>query len=85
MKTTKMASYAEAQQYGNEAAFLANVILCQHKNPAKKLAGLVHLLKHGFECKTGQFAIDVLVIDGKRVGWEALEHPSGLAQWFQYS
>jgi hypothetical protein len=65
--------YATATRYGKDAAFLANVIFCQHARPTAKLAGLVALLERGAEPRTGQFAIDVLIVDGERRAWDWLE------------
>lgn len=55
------------------AGFVANVILNWHRNPTKKLAGLVRLLEAGKNVRTGQFNIDVLIVDGKLTDWIALE------------
>lgn len=65
----------EIEQYGQESGFLANVIRTHHRNPARKLKGLLELLRAGHTARTAQFEIDVLVIDGKRFGWEYLESP----------
>jgi hypothetical protein len=69
----KLANYAEARSFGRDAGYLANVILCHHRNPARKLAGLVRLLRAGHDCRTAQFAMDVLLIDGVRRDWSELE------------
>jgi hypothetical protein len=69
----KMQNYREACSHGPEAAFVANVILTSQRNPGRKLAGLVKLLRAGSSVRTGQFAIDVLVIDGRRASWTELE------------
>ena len=64
-------AYHEAERLG--AGFLANIIKTHHRNPAKKIKGLVMLLKNGHQVRTGQFEIDVLVVDGVRMGWDILE------------
>ena len=78
---TKIEAYREAQKLSTDGGFVANVILTQHRNPAAKLVGLVKLLKSGHEIRTGQFAIDVLVIDGRQYGWEVLESPVLVSRW----
>jgi hypothetical protein len=70
-RMTKDEMYREAEERG--AGFLANVITCWHGKPFTKLAGLVALLRDGHEVRTAQFAMDVLVIDGERTEWAALE------------
>jgi hypothetical protein len=70
-RMTKAELYEEASARG--AGFLANVISCWHGRPFTKLAGLVALLRAGHEVRTPQFAMDVLVIDGERADWSALE------------
>lgn len=78
MKTTtkrmpKLAAYEACRSFGGDASYLANVILVRHGNAAKKLNGLLRLLQAGIECRTGQFAIDVLIVDGERRDWATLE------------
>ena len=68
---TKWEAYREAERLG--ASFLSNVILNWHNNPAKKLKGLVNLLKAGHSVTTGSNHIDVLIIDGYRASWVVLE------------
>jgi hypothetical protein len=58
---------------GKDASFLANVILCHHQRPMKKLKGLAKLLRAGRSVRTGQFSINVLVIDGQQATWKDLE------------
>ena len=70
-KMTKMEAYEEADCRG--AGFVANVIVNWHGRPFSQLIGLVALLRAGHEVRTGQFALDVLVIDGERADWSALE------------
>lgn len=57
-----------------DGAFLANVVLGQHSNVSRKLRGLVRLLESGHDVSTGQFSIDVLMVDGQKTPWEVLEH-----------
>jgi hypothetical protein len=70
---TKMQNYQRAQSYGSYAGFLANVILCGHRNPARKLAGLVRLLEHGIVVSTAPFSMDTLLVGGVVTPWESLE------------
>jgi hypothetical protein len=68
---TKDEMYREAEERG--ARFVANLIVNWHGRPFTKLCGLVALLRAGREVRTAQFALDVLVIDGERADWSALE------------
>ena len=70
-RMTKEEACREAD--GRGAGFVANVILNWHGRPFSKLIGLVALLRAGREVRTAQFALDVLVIDGERADWSALE------------
>lgn len=70
---TKMETYEAVCEFGQDASFLANVILNWHSKPARKLNGALKLLRSGAEIRTGQFAIDVLVINGERACWSTLE------------
>ena len=70
-RMTKDEMYREAADRG--AGFLANVISCHHPRAFTKLCGLVALLRAGREVRTAQFALDVLVVDGERADWAALE------------
>jgi hypothetical protein len=60
----KLELYKEAQGFGRDAAFVANVILCGHSRPTKKLAGLVELLREGYEVSSAPFHIEFLWING---------------------
>jgi hypothetical protein len=71
--TRKALLYAEAARHGREASFVANLIVCWHPKPTRKLAGLVKLLGRGHEVRTAQFAMDILIIDGQRASWADLE------------
>lgn len=69
-KMTKSQAYQEAAKLG--AGFLANVVLTSHRNPARKLKGLVNLLNAEHSVKTGN-QIDNLLIDGYLASWIVLE------------
>jgi hypothetical protein len=79
MKKTE--AYQQARLFGGDAAFLATIILTDHSKPARKLSGLVELLKSGHQCRTGQYRKDLLVIDGRKFGWEVLESPAVVDLW----
>ena len=68
---TKYEMYREAEERG--AGFVANLIVNWHGRPFTKLCGLIALLRADREVRTAQFALDVLVIDGERGDWSALE------------
>ena len=68
---TKQEAYQEADKHG--AGFVANVIMSWHRNPARKMRGLVNLLHAGHSVQTAQTAIDVLLIDGVKASWIVLE------------
>lgn len=71
-----MKAYQTIQaEFGSDqdVAFLANVIYGNHCNPASKLRGLLKILRSGLSARTGQFSIDVLMIDGVRQDWDYLE------------
>jgi len=67
MKATKVELLREADRLG--ASFLANVIFTGCGHPAKKLAGLVALLRAGHEVNCQQFDMYKLSIDG-RMGYD---------------
>ena len=69
---TKMEAYQYCQAHG--AGFIANVVLCQHRDPAKKLKAVAALIDAGHTVSLGSFSIDTLVIDGRAVDWEELCH-----------
>jgi hypothetical protein len=75
MKPSKLALlFREINQIGgNDAGFLANVILHHHQRPVRKLHGLLTLLRAGKRVQTAQFRLDVLTIDGQRAEWSELE------------
>jgi hypothetical protein len=64
---------ARIQTFGTDASFVANVILTQHRNRARKLKGVIALLTGGHDVRTGQFDIDGLIVDGKSTPWQFLE------------
>ena len=80
----KIEAYNEAQKFGAEAGFVANVVINHHRNAARKLKGLVEILKAGHDVRTAQFGLDILMIDGTRQGWEVLEAP-GVVKGFVQS
>jgi hypothetical protein len=67
---TKMEAYKFCQNHG--AAFVANVVLTQHAEPAKKLKAIAKLLAAGHTVSLAQFSIDRLVIDGYEAPWSKL-------------
>jgi hypothetical protein len=60
-------------KYGQDAAFVANVISTQHSAPARKLRNVLYLLESGRSVRTAQFSIDTLLVDGIRVPFSALD------------
>lgn len=52
---------------------LANVIVCQHDKPARKLRGLRNLLNAGHTVSLAQFSTDVVLINGHKASWCVLE------------
>jgi hypothetical protein len=75
MTETQAQTYKEIQKFGDEESFLANVILCHHGRPHRKLHGLRRLLANGHSVKISQFSIDTLLINGKIFPWRKLEDP----------
>ncbi len=59
---------------GRDAAFVGNVILNWHGGCRLKLRGLLALVQAGHRVRTGQYCLDVLVIDGVQKPWTALMH-----------
>lgn len=59
--------------FGPDASFLANVILTHHARPVRKLKNLLWLLDNRHGCRTGQFDLAVLVVDGKQEPWSILD------------
>ena len=69
-------AYQKVSEFGEAAAFVGNLILTQHSKSVSKLKGLLGLLKKGHEVRTAQFSTDILIIDGKKFGWEVLDSPA---------
>ena len=71
----------DAVRYLNSTgnSFIANVVLCQHSDSARKLKALAKLVQEGHTVSLGQFAIDVLVVDGAQAPWSSLV--GGRYQW----
>jgi hypothetical protein len=59
--------------YGQDASFVANLILTQHSKPATKLRNVLYLLQSGRSVSTAQFSTDILLVDGVSVPWSALD------------
>ena len=55
------------------AGYLSNVIENNHKNPARKLKGLVNLLKAGHDVRISEHSIDIVLIDNHKASWIVLE------------
>ena len=53
----------EISTYGRSAAFLANVIVAQHNRPAKKLRGLLNLLKANNDVELAALSQDRIVFN----------------------
>jgi hypothetical protein len=66
---TKMEAYRYCQDHG--ASFIANVVLCHYRDPARKLKRMAALIQSGRTISLGS-TIDTLVIDGRVQPWEAL-------------
>jgi hypothetical protein len=73
---TKMQAYKYCQHHG--AGFIANVVLCQHRYPAKKLKKIAELIQAGHVVSLADFSIDRLMIDGREAKWSDL---SGENDW----
>lgn len=71
-RATTISSYREAIQIGNDT-FTPNVILLHHRNPYRKLRGLVNLVKAGHHVTVAPNSIDLLMIDGVISAWAVLE------------
>lgn len=70
---SKARFYREAAQYGEDAAFVANLLYLHHVNSHLRLRGLVRLLRQDKRVTTEAFGIDVLLVDGERFPWADLE------------
>jgi hypothetical protein len=76
-------TYEACMEFGSEASFVANVIRNHHSHQAAKLRGLLQILKAGHSVRTAQFNIDILIIDGRKFGWEVLESPKLIETWLR--
>ena len=72
-KRIKEAIFFLALRNAQVDSFLVNVIQCHHANPMRKLRGLLALTKAGKSVRTGQFDLDVLIVDGERENWTLLD------------
>lgn len=73
-KLNKSGVIAQIQrQFGPDANFVANVILTQHKNPARKLQGLLTLLVLGHDVRIAQCDITRLMVNDQPWTWTELE------------
>jgi len=68
---TKVEAYREADKRG--AGFLANVIMNWQTNPAKKLKGLVNLLRADHTVDVASRDLTILMVDGCMASWVVLE------------
>lgn len=68
---TKIEAYRQAEALG--AGFIANVIIHQHRNPARKLRGLVNLLRQGTPVRVADHQIDTLIVNECLAPWAVLE------------
>lgn len=71
--TTAQMEHEIRIRFGTDAGFIANVIATQHRNRARKLRGLLGLLRAGHEVRIAQFDLDVLLVDNARKEWAFLE------------
>jgi hypothetical protein len=70
--TKKQAYQAIERLNDRSASFVTNIVMCGHKNPAKKLRGILNLLNAGHTVSAGN-TTDHLLIDGVTVSWCVLE------------
>ena len=66
---TKMEAYRYCQDHG--ASFIANVVLCHYRDPARKLKRMATLIQSGHSVSLGS-SIDTLIIDGCVQPWGVL-------------
>ena len=69
---TKAAALREIETYGRGPQFLANVIVNGCSNPARKLRGIVKLLRAGHSVGCTQFSTMDVMIDGSHRGGLAI-------------
>jgi hypothetical protein len=72
----KLEAYYLLRRISEDAAFVANVVLTRHSKPAKRLKELAKLAKEGRQIRMADFSCDILLIDGKEMSWEDLDHRS---------
>ena len=75
MQLTKMETL-RALQARRDSGFLTNIILTQHRNPARKLRGLLTLLNAGHTVTVGQEGR--LIVNGELRAWVELEMSADL-------
>jgi hypothetical protein len=68
---TKMQAYRICQEQG--MGFIANVVLCHHSDPARKLKALAKLALAGRTVSFLSFSTDVVMLDGYQVTWPVIE------------
>lgn len=71
----KMEAYRLLEAQGRAAGFLANVVLCHHRNPARRLKALARLVQLECDVRTGG-TMDTLLVDGGTVSWTDLDTKS---------
>jgi len=73
-RLTKTQTIAQIHTFGgNDADFVANVIMTQHTSPARKLSGLLTLLVLGADVRTADRDICRLMVNGYPWTWTELE------------
>lgn len=80
---TRAETVREIEKYGEDASFVANLILNNQRRPAKKLKGMLELLSQRWEIRSAQFSIEDIVIGGKRFGYSVLESPKLVEVWYK--
>jgi hypothetical protein len=79
--TTAQVEHEIRTRFGADAGFIANVISTQHRHSARKLRGLLGLLRGGYEVRIAQFNIDVLLVNGNQRDWSFLETTTARFPW----
>jgi len=70
---TKLEAYCLLAKASDDAAFVANIVLTQHRNAAKRLKKLAKLVSEGRYIQMADFSIDQLLVDGEKMSWKDLE------------
>jgi hypothetical protein len=70
-RLTKIETLRELQGYGQEVAWIANVITCHQPNAAKRLRGLLNLCRNGLTVTERKGVL--MVNGGAPMSWKALE------------